>query len=130
MKGKGIYKYKNGDVYEGFFENDLFKGLGKITMIGGEVIKGIFEDGKLIKQLDELEYEKYIKNEEIKNSPKEEEIINNQDVLKIDNEIIDNKKKDKNIYEDKDVNTTIDDSLDITKVNITIENINKDEINN
>ena len=29
-----------------------------------------------------------------------------------------------------DVNTTIDDSLDITKVNITIENINKDEINN
>jgi len=130
MKGKGTYKYKNGDVYEGFFENDLFNGLGKITMIGGEVIKGIFEDGKLIKQLDELEYEKYIKNEEIKNSPKEEEIINNQDVLKIDNEIIDNKKKDKNIYEDKDVNTTIDDSLDITKVNITIENINKDEINN
>ena len=63
-KGKGTYKYKNGDIYEGCFENDTFNGEGKFTKMNGEITRGFFKDGKLMKELDRLQFERYIKNGE------------------------------------------------------------------
>lgn len=30
MSGQGVYKFANGSVYEGYFENSLFHGRGKL----------------------------------------------------------------------------------------------------
>ncbi len=44
-EGKGIWKFKNGTVYEGQFKNDFKNGIGKETYKTGEVFKGTFFEG-------------------------------------------------------------------------------------
>ena len=34
--GKGIYKYSNGDVYEGDYQFNLKHGKGRLTFINGD----------------------------------------------------------------------------------------------
>ena len=110
-KGKGTYKFKNGDIYEGYFENDVFNGEGKITKLDGEITRGYFKDGKLTKELDRLQFERYIKNganTENKNS-------------KNKNICSDNKKKEENLNKiNKENENKMEES--ITKENL----INKD----
>jgi hypothetical protein len=51
-KGKkeksGVYTYKNGDVYDGQFSNDLMHGEGKFTTADGVLTVGYWRDGKYV----------------------------------------------------------------------------------
>jgi hypothetical protein len=42
----GVYRYANGDVYEGEFLDDLYHGLGKYTFrASGQCFEGYYELG-------------------------------------------------------------------------------------
>ena len=49
IEGKGIMKWKNGNVYEGEMKNGKMNGFGKFIPYGGFPIEGIFKDNKRIK---------------------------------------------------------------------------------
>lgn len=44
--GQGIYHMRNGDVYSGWFADDLFEGEGCLTLQKGGSITGSFRKGK------------------------------------------------------------------------------------
>ena len=48
MQGKGIFKYANGDCYEGEFKNSKFNGKGVLTHADGTKQEGNFVDDKYI----------------------------------------------------------------------------------
>lgn len=45
--GMGMFKYHDGSVYEGIFDNDLPNGYGKMTLKDGNVFEGEFVNGAL-----------------------------------------------------------------------------------
>ena len=45
MHGKGIYKYPNGDQYDGDFVEDVKQGNGKLKY-GGNLYEGQWKEGK------------------------------------------------------------------------------------
>lgn len=45
MSGKGIYKFKNGNIYEGEFKDNKFCGSGVLTT-KDYILKGDFYDNK------------------------------------------------------------------------------------
>ena len=44
--GQGIYEWKNGDRFEGNFENGQINGYGRYSWTDGNVYQGDFKDGK------------------------------------------------------------------------------------
>ena len=40
--GKGIYKYKNGDIYDGYWVKDEKEGYGEYKFASGDIYKGNF----------------------------------------------------------------------------------------
>jgi hypothetical protein len=44
---EGTVTSSDGSKYSGFFKNDLYEGSGKRTYINGDIIEGIFKEGKL-----------------------------------------------------------------------------------
>ncbi len=47
MCGQGVYKFANGSVYEGYFENNLFHGRGKLLdQFNSITIIANFDKGK------------------------------------------------------------------------------------
>ena len=48
IEGKGIMKWKNGNVYEGEMKNNAMDGQGILRLNNGIVKKGIFEEGEFI----------------------------------------------------------------------------------
>jgi hypothetical protein len=44
-EGKGVYKYANGDMYEGEFHLDRIEGKGRCIFRGGQVHAGVFQNG-------------------------------------------------------------------------------------
>ena len=132
-KGKGTYKYKNGDIYEGYFENDTFNGEGKITKLDGEIIRGYFKDGKLTKELDRLQFERYIKNgvnTENKNSKSKTIFLDNKEKEENSNKINigkDNKKENENKIEEKNSkeDTIKKDNNDLNNKDCENKNCNK-----
>jgi len=49
-QGKGIMKFKNGDIYEGEFMSDLFHGEGIFKHANGDIYQGHFENGTMHEQ--------------------------------------------------------------------------------
>lgn len=47
INGKGLFKWTNGTVYEGFYKNTKKDGEGTLTLPNGEIIKGKWSKGKL-----------------------------------------------------------------------------------
>lgn len=45
-EGQGVFQMRNGDVYSGAFENDLFHGEGILKKANGDTVKGPFLRGK------------------------------------------------------------------------------------
>ena len=45
IEGKGIMKWKNGNIYEGEMKNNKMNGQGILRLNNGVVIKGLFKDG-------------------------------------------------------------------------------------
>ena len=43
-EGKGIYKYDNGDIYEGYFKNDKKEGKGIYKYKNGDIYEGDFKN--------------------------------------------------------------------------------------
>ena len=43
--GQGVMKYRNGDVYEGIFEYDLYSKVGKMMYKDGSVYEGSWSNG-------------------------------------------------------------------------------------
>ena len=41
----GVYRYKTGEVYEGFFKNGESHGFGKATFENGDIYEGNWENG-------------------------------------------------------------------------------------
>ena len=41
--GRGVLKWKNGDVFDGMWEHDKRKGEGTLTKANGETVKGIWD---------------------------------------------------------------------------------------
>ena len=41
-EGKGILKYLNGDIFDGYFKNDAPYGSGILTLSDGRVLQGIW----------------------------------------------------------------------------------------
>lgn len=46
MRYHGIYFYKNGDQFEGFWQDDVKTGFGKLKLANGEFYEGNFKEGK------------------------------------------------------------------------------------
>ncbi len=46
-KGKGIFKYKNGETYSGEFLNNQPEGVGKYYFLNGDIYEGDFANGKI-----------------------------------------------------------------------------------
>jgi hypothetical protein len=46
-EGKGILKTIFGDVYEGYFKNDLINGFGTLKKANGEFFESEFLDGQI-----------------------------------------------------------------------------------
>ena len=46
--GKGIYFYKNQDIYAGEWKNDLFHGEGTYIFASGERYQGRLENGRKV----------------------------------------------------------------------------------
>lgn len=51
MEGLGIYKWASGNRYEGEFKNNKPNGRGSLVSHEGKKINGLFKDGKLEKTL-------------------------------------------------------------------------------
>ena len=49
MEGKGIYRFSNGERYEGEFKNNMFDGKGVYFYIDGTKKVGFFKNDELIK---------------------------------------------------------------------------------
>ena len=47
IEGKGIMKWKNGNIYEGEMKNNKMNGQGILKLSNGNIINGIFKDGKV-----------------------------------------------------------------------------------
>ena len=127
MAGKGIYKYKNGDIYDGYFENDSFNGEGKLTKVDGEILRGIFKDNVLIKKLDRLKFERFVRNE-VKNEKKDENKNNSKNGKKIiENNININEKENEN----KNIDSKLNEKNENKKINENQNNLdlNKNEKN-
>jgi hypothetical protein len=46
-QGKGVYYFKNGDIYEGMFAESLFHGKGKlVAKQSGDIYDGMFANDK------------------------------------------------------------------------------------
>ncbi|CAK69022.1 unnamed protein product (macronuclear) [Paramecium tetraurelia] len=60
--GFGVYKWANGNVYKGQFMNDFKHGYGEMIYFDGQVIKGNWEQGRLVNQIRTQSVEK-IKND-------------------------------------------------------------------
>lgn len=43
-----MFRFKNGDVYDGEFQDDRISGMGKLTYKNNKVEEGYFEDAKMI----------------------------------------------------------------------------------
>ena len=134
--GKGTYKYKNGDIYEGYFENDVFNGEGKITKMDGEITRGYFKDGKLIKELDRLQSERYIKNganTENKNTKSKTKHSDNKEKEENSNEINIEKEtntNEKDINIKKEIKKENENKIEESKINENVINNPNDELNN
>ena len=48
MIGKGLLKFSNGDIYEGYFANDKLNGYGTITHKDGTTKSGHWKDGDFV----------------------------------------------------------------------------------
>ena len=46
QEGRGIYKFRNGDIYEGDYKNGERTGEGVFTFANGDVYKGSFLKGE------------------------------------------------------------------------------------
>jgi hypothetical protein len=46
MQGKGIFTWKNGQVFEGSYQNDQKHGPGRLRLEDGSVIEATWVDGK------------------------------------------------------------------------------------
>lgn len=46
MEGYGVYRWRNGDLYEGEFHNGLKHGKGTYTQIQGSSYEGLWANGK------------------------------------------------------------------------------------
>ena len=53
--GKGIFKYSNGNVYEGEFKDDIFHGYGTYTYSDGRTYTGLWEYDKAVITITEPE---------------------------------------------------------------------------
>ena len=58
--GKGFLMRKNGEKYDGIFEDDLFNGKGIFTKENGDVIHGIWKDGELFEEIESKDIKKVI----------------------------------------------------------------------
>ena len=47
IEGKGIMKWKNGNIYEGEMKNNKMDGQGILKLSNGLVLRGLFKDGKI-----------------------------------------------------------------------------------
>lgn len=47
MDGQGKYVRPDGSTYEGYWENNLQNGFGRLTLTNGDVYEGDFRDGKM-----------------------------------------------------------------------------------
>jgi hypothetical protein len=45
-EGLGTIKYKEGHSYQGFTQNKLFHGKGRLTQACGDIYQGEFKEGK------------------------------------------------------------------------------------
>ena len=45
-EGRGIFRFTNGDIYEGEFKNDKFEGKGLFRFVNGSTYQGDFKDDK------------------------------------------------------------------------------------
>jgi hypothetical protein len=45
-EGLGTIKYKEGHTYQGFTQNKLFHGKGRLTQACGDIYQGEFKEGK------------------------------------------------------------------------------------
>ena len=43
----GVYKWKNGDLYSGYWKNDMKNGNGTYDFANGDVYEGMFENDKI-----------------------------------------------------------------------------------
>ena len=48
--GKGKLKLSNGEVFSGWFKNDVVDGEGKFYTLKGEIIQGVWRGNQLIKR--------------------------------------------------------------------------------
>ena len=48
MHGKGIYKYADGDVYDGEWKDDKKHGKGIFKYVSGEKIDGVWNNDELL----------------------------------------------------------------------------------
>ena len=46
MNGKGIYKWPDGNEYDGRYVNGIREGIGKIKRSDGTIINCVFKNGK------------------------------------------------------------------------------------
>ena len=72
IEGQGIAYYDNGNKYEGFFKNNRFSGIGKLTSNDGTIIEsGEWEKGKLV----ETKIIKLLNSDQLKTCASVEELF-------------------------------------------------------
>ena len=123
-KTKGIMKYKNGDLYQGYMENNSREGKGIMIYQNGDIYEGYWKnnekDGKGIMKYKNGE----IINEYWKNGEKmKDESEYNKNI--IENEInINNKDENKELLEENELNELIK-NIDLTNQYCQIEDHKK-----
>ena len=50
MDGIGLFKFKNGDFYEGEMKGGKMDGIGQLTLANGTIYEGNFQDGEFIEK--------------------------------------------------------------------------------
>lgn len=67
MPNVGLYKFSDGQIYEGSLKDGNYHGRGKLTLPNGNVINAIFNEGDIEKVLESNELEKDSFNDELSN---------------------------------------------------------------
>ena len=123
--GYGEFKFTNGDTYAGEWLDGEYNGIGTFTYSDGEIKFGIFENNKLVQEINEKKIDEKNENSESLLDAKDFDkiLVNFLDSFLIYEKIIFHNKNSFTIF-----NLNIDDEMLIGE--LSVENFNDNYINN
>ncbi|CAD8058147.1 unnamed protein product [Paramecium primaurelia] len=132
--GYGVYKWSNGNEYRGIFLNDYKHGYGEMHYVDGKILKGNWEQGKLVNEIKQNSskktshsFDNHIKI--VDNTHSYNKSYQNRNIF-MDNQQENNNQIKSNPYNDNDNEKLSNSYADALNSNKNINNNNNNNNNN